>query len=88
MCLALTYCLSWIFITKSVEHHFWPNDKEHHTFIQNQPKPGLYMLEGFHTNILIAEFIELLTFAGLIDLSRNKSQSVFRHVPEVGLSEE
>jgi hypothetical protein len=46
------------------------------------------MLEGFHTNILIAEFIELLTFAGLIDLSRNKSQSVFRHVPEVGLSEE
>ncbi len=76
------------FITKSVSHHFWPNDREHHTFIQNQPKPGLYMLEGFHANIFIAEFNELLTFVGLIDLSRNKSPSTFRHLLKLGLSEE
>jgi hypothetical protein len=46
------------------------------------------MLEGFHANILIAEFNELLTFVGLIDLSRNKSQSIFRRLLKLGLSEE
>jgi hypothetical protein len=51
---------------------------------KTSPNLGLYMLEGFHANILIAEFNELLTFVGLIDLSRNKSLSIFRHLLKLG----